>query len=224
MAGPDNWVDIGSAEELALTPLQSVKANTVEIALSFRDGTWGALSNACNHVGGPLGDGRLDGDYIVCPWHNWKFHRCTGLGEPGFEAGSRAGLPGEGRGRPRAGRYRVADASARRRRIRRIRWRARSSARPGRCGSPAFRRRRWTTANPRFSGSDHLLGHALEGGGGARRAKPGSSGSTISSSAPARATTRRRRTPAPGPARSRRWTRTTRWTASTRRWCTGPTP
>jgi multimeric flavodoxin WrbA len=32
-----------------------------------------------------LGEGRLDGDYIQCPWHGWKFHRVTGVGEPGFE-------------------------------------------------------------------------------------------------------------------------------------------
>ena len=57
----------------------------VELAISFRDGKFGAISNVCNHVGGPLGDGRLDSDYIVCPWHNWKFHRCSGIGEPGFE-------------------------------------------------------------------------------------------------------------------------------------------
>jgi multimeric flavodoxin WrbA len=28
----------------------------------------------------------LEGDYIVCPWHHWKFHRITGEGEPGYEA------------------------------------------------------------------------------------------------------------------------------------------
>src|SRR5205085_4470080 len=39
----------------------------------------------CNHVGGPLGEGHLDGDYVVCPWHHWKFHSRTGEGEPGFE-------------------------------------------------------------------------------------------------------------------------------------------
>ena len=38
-----------------------------------------------HHAGGPLGLGRLSGDYVVCPWHAWKFHRVTGLGEPGFE-------------------------------------------------------------------------------------------------------------------------------------------
>jgi multimeric flavodoxin WrbA len=50
------------------------------------DGNFGVVHNACNHAGGPLGQGTLDGDYIVCPWHNWKFHRVTGEGEPGFEA------------------------------------------------------------------------------------------------------------------------------------------
>jgi multimeric flavodoxin WrbA len=27
----------------------------------------------------------LDGEYLVCPWHAWKFHFQTGAGEPGFE-------------------------------------------------------------------------------------------------------------------------------------------
>ena len=58
----------------------------MKLAVSFVDGVFAAISGVCNHVGGPLGNGRLDGEYIVCPWHNWKFHRVTGSGEPGFEA------------------------------------------------------------------------------------------------------------------------------------------
>jgi multimeric flavodoxin WrbA len=54
--------------------------------LSWGDGVFGAVSGACNHAGGPLGEGALEGEYIVCPWHYWKFHRQTGEGEPGFEA------------------------------------------------------------------------------------------------------------------------------------------
>jgi len=53
--------------------------------LSCVGGSFGAIHGACNHVGGPLGQGTLDGDYIVCPWHNWKFHRVTGKGEPGYD-------------------------------------------------------------------------------------------------------------------------------------------
>jgi multimeric flavodoxin WrbA/nitrite reductase/ring-hydroxylating ferredoxin subunit len=76
---------VGSADELKAQPLQQIKAAKTLIALSCIDGEFAAVSGVCNHVGGPLGEGTLDGDYIVCPWHYWKFHRVTGEGEPGFE-------------------------------------------------------------------------------------------------------------------------------------------
>src|SRR5688572_13705235 len=80
-----SWQDVGSVEELKVQPLQQLKVGKMPIALSYVNGEFAAVSGACNHVGGPLGEGRLDGDYIVCPWHYWKFHRVTGEGEPGFE-------------------------------------------------------------------------------------------------------------------------------------------
>ena len=46
----------------------------------------GCRSGRCNHVGGPLGQGSLQDDYVTCPWHYWKFHWQTGAGEPGYEA------------------------------------------------------------------------------------------------------------------------------------------
>lgn len=82
----DEWVDVGSAAELAVRPLQQVMVGRAKIALVYKDGTFSAISGVCNHVGGPLGEGRLDGDYVVCPWHYWKFHCRTGEGEPGYEA------------------------------------------------------------------------------------------------------------------------------------------
>ncbi len=80
-----SWIDVGSVEELAQRPLQQIVAGRVRIALSYRNGSFGAISGNCNHVGGPLGEGHHDGDYVVCPWHGWKFHWATGEGEPGFE-------------------------------------------------------------------------------------------------------------------------------------------
>ncbi|QIG51761.1 Rieske 2Fe-2S domain-containing protein [Nordella sp. HKS 07] len=85
MAASEEWIDIGSASELGQQTLKPIEAGAVKIALSCVNGAFGAVHNACNHVGGPLGEGALDGDYIVCPWHQWKFHRVSGLGEPGFE-------------------------------------------------------------------------------------------------------------------------------------------
>ena len=86
MANPaPSWHDIGSVDDLSRVPLQQVTVGRTRIALAYVDGAFSAVSGLCNHAGGPLGEGRLDGEYIVCPWHNWKFHCRTGEGEPGYE-------------------------------------------------------------------------------------------------------------------------------------------
>lgn len=81
----EKWHNLGPVELLKDPPLREITIGNTRIALSYREGEFGAVSGICNHVGGPLGHGRLDGDYIVCPWHNWKFNRKSGAGEPGFE-------------------------------------------------------------------------------------------------------------------------------------------
>ena len=83
---PDTqWTDIGTVEALKEKSLQVVSSGKTPIALSYKDGEFSAISGVCNHIGGPLGEGTLDGDYVVCPWHYWKFHHRTGQGEPGYE-------------------------------------------------------------------------------------------------------------------------------------------
>ena len=80
------FVDVGSVEELSRRSVQPIQLERTRLALTYKDGVFGAISGVCNHVGGPLAEGRLDGDYVVCPWHYWKFHCRTGEGEPGYEA------------------------------------------------------------------------------------------------------------------------------------------
>ncbi len=79
------WHDLGAIDDLKDPPLRAVTVGRKKLALSWTDGQFGVIDGVCNHVGGPLGDGRLDGQYVVCPWHHWKFHARTGRGEPGFE-------------------------------------------------------------------------------------------------------------------------------------------
>jgi nitrite reductase/ring-hydroxylating ferredoxin subunit/multimeric flavodoxin WrbA len=81
----EEWHDAGSIAELSKQPLQQIVVHNVRIALSYKDGVFGAVHGACNHAGGPLGQGHLEGDYVVCPWHQWRFHRIEGQGERGFE-------------------------------------------------------------------------------------------------------------------------------------------
>jgi multimeric flavodoxin WrbA/nitrite reductase/ring-hydroxylating ferredoxin subunit len=82
----ESWIDLGPVEALKEPPVREVMAGKLRIALTYHDGKFGAVSGICNHVGGPLGKGTLDGEYLVCPWHHYKFHRVTGEGEPGYEA------------------------------------------------------------------------------------------------------------------------------------------
>lgn len=79
------WADLGPVEAFQGTPVKGVVVEKTRLAITWKDGAFGAISGICNHVGGPLADGTLAGDYLVCPWHGWKFHCKTGFGEPGFE-------------------------------------------------------------------------------------------------------------------------------------------
>jgi multimeric flavodoxin WrbA/nitrite reductase/ring-hydroxylating ferredoxin subunit len=163
MAG-ENWTDVGAAAELATVPLQQIAAGDRNLALSYKNRQFGVVSNACNHVGGPLGDGRLDGDYVVCPWHNWKFHRCSGKGEPGFEEDA---VPANSV-KVENGRVLVDMGSATRRTkkphephpLSRKIERA-----PGPLRLAGISTTAMDEANPRFSGSDHLLNHAVVAAG-----------------------------------------------------------
>lgn len=81
----ENWQKLGHVEDLKQQALQQIVVSKTKIALTYLNGKFSAISGVCNHAGGPLGKGRLDGEYVVCPWHNYKFHCVTGKGEPGYE-------------------------------------------------------------------------------------------------------------------------------------------
>ena len=43
------------------------------IAVANVGGSYYAISNACAHADGPLGEGSLDGHIVTCPYHGWQF-------------------------------------------------------------------------------------------------------------------------------------------------------
>ena len=49
-----------------------------EIAIANVDGTYFAFGNSCPHEGGPLGEGKLEGTAVTCPWHFTVFDVATG--------------------------------------------------------------------------------------------------------------------------------------------------
>jgi nitrite reductase/ring-hydroxylating ferredoxin subunit/multimeric flavodoxin WrbA len=81
----EEWLDVGPVADFSEGAVREVLAGRTKVAVAVRNGRVGAISGVCNHVGGPLGQGKLEDDYVVCPWHYWKFHFQTGAGEPGYE-------------------------------------------------------------------------------------------------------------------------------------------
>jgi len=74
------------------TSLPPGKAAAVEfdgrrIAVFNVGGTFYAIDDTCPHAGGPLSEGQVDGDKVVCPWHDAAFDLKTGdaLSPPAFE-------------------------------------------------------------------------------------------------------------------------------------------
>ena len=55
-----------------------VEAEGKTIALFNIDGAFYAVDNACTHRGGPLGQGRVSGTIVTCPWHGNQFDVATG--------------------------------------------------------------------------------------------------------------------------------------------------
>jgi nitrite reductase (NADH) small subunit len=76
------------ASESELPPEGEVKefpCGDKMICVANVNGTISAMDNVCLHRGGPLGQGMIEGDKLVCPWHGWQWDPKTGqaVGNPG---------------------------------------------------------------------------------------------------------------------------------------------
>lgn len=76
------WVKLcGLAKAPAVGQVAEVEVEGVMLCLANMDGELSALDNICPHRQGPLGQGWVEGEAVICPWHSWAFHGKTGLGE-----------------------------------------------------------------------------------------------------------------------------------------------
>jgi nitrite reductase/ring-hydroxylating ferredoxin subunit len=73
------FTEVLSAAELPIGRIRAVKVDDRTIAISHTARGFFATDNTCPHRGGPLAEGDLIGDEIVCPWHLWGFDVRTGL-------------------------------------------------------------------------------------------------------------------------------------------------
>jgi nitrite reductase/ring-hydroxylating ferredoxin subunit len=72
------FVKVASLSELAPGSAKAIEVKGKTIALFNVEGTIYATDNTCLHQGGPLGEGELMGEVVICPWHQWEYDVRTG--------------------------------------------------------------------------------------------------------------------------------------------------
>jgi len=72
------FVKVATTDEIEPGTGKLVQVNGLEIAVFNVGGQFYASGAVCPHEGGPLEDGTLDGDVVICPWHGFDFDLKTG--------------------------------------------------------------------------------------------------------------------------------------------------
>jgi nitrite reductase/ring-hydroxylating ferredoxin subunit/uncharacterized membrane protein len=70
---PDKFTSVLSESNLPDGKPIRVDHNGTPILLVRRGSQVYALAETCSHLGGPLSDGKLEGEIIECPWHGSRF-------------------------------------------------------------------------------------------------------------------------------------------------------
>jgi nitrite reductase (NADH) small subunit len=76
------WVKLCSvAEAPGVGRVMEAEVEGISVCLANVKGEFSALDNICPHRQGPLGQGWMEGEAVVCPWHSWAFNAKTGLAD-----------------------------------------------------------------------------------------------------------------------------------------------
>jgi nitrite reductase/ring-hydroxylating ferredoxin subunit len=76
-----SFVTVARVEDVPPGTLRTVQADDHEITLAHCDGGIFATQAHCLHLQGPLGEGKLEGCVLTCPWHGWQYDVRTGENE-----------------------------------------------------------------------------------------------------------------------------------------------
>jgi nitrite reductase (NADH) small subunit len=73
-----DYIDACAVTDLPLGRMKAIPAGDKRIVVIHTPRGFFALDNTCPHRGGPLVEGDIIKDEIICPWHLWGFDISTG--------------------------------------------------------------------------------------------------------------------------------------------------
>ena len=71
--GTTEWTSIGAAKDFAEGKPARAMAGEIPVMIVRLGGRLNAIAATCSHAGGPLDEGKLEGDIVTCPWHGSRF-------------------------------------------------------------------------------------------------------------------------------------------------------
>jgi 3-phenylpropionate/trans-cinnamate dioxygenase ferredoxin component len=74
----EGYVKVGLVVEFPVGSLKKVVFGGEDVLVANVGGSLHAISNTCTHRGGPLDEGELEGNNVICPWHGGQFDLTTG--------------------------------------------------------------------------------------------------------------------------------------------------
>ena len=72
------FVRVASVSDIQPGTAREVTVRDRVLAIFNVDGKFHVLDGICPHAGGPLGEGKLQGNIMTCPWHGWQFDVTSG--------------------------------------------------------------------------------------------------------------------------------------------------
>lgn len=74
-----DWVPVCDIAEMSESFAKiKLLANGERVAVYLNDGKLSAISNACAHQNGPLGEGKIIDCLVTCPWHGFQYDVTSG--------------------------------------------------------------------------------------------------------------------------------------------------
>jgi nitrite reductase/ring-hydroxylating ferredoxin subunit len=71
-------VSVGKVADLPQGKLVGAEIDGEKILVANVGGSFHAMRSTCNHAGGPLHQGKLEGKIVTCPWHGSQWDVTNG--------------------------------------------------------------------------------------------------------------------------------------------------
>ena len=72
------FVTVAKISDIEPGQIILVEVEDEDVAIASVNGEYYAFSAECPHAGGPLDEGEVEGNVVVCPWHGAEFDMATG--------------------------------------------------------------------------------------------------------------------------------------------------